>query len=381
MAMTMLRCHGLLHRPLHSWLHSLLHTLFHTLFLTETMLDTKTNHDAGRAETDSVIANDERAPNEQPVRVVAPAAIHLPSGARAPVYVSDAWHRPEQSAHITTALIVIHGRLRNADVYYDSAERAVLAAGRSLDDTLLVVPQFLAEADIDAHGLSADTLAWDWTGWMGGDVAMRPAPISSFAVIDAIIDQLADATRFPALTQLVVVGHSGGGQVVHRYAVVAQGTPGMPGMQARDMHTRYVIANPSSYVYFDEDRPQADGHFAPFDRQQCAHFDHWKYGPRHAPAYIGARAFDDLERAYVARDVRYLWGERDCSPTHPALDISCAAQAQGPDRLSRGLAYFRYLQQRHGVSLAHQGAIVPGVGHDGDGMLTSSEGVAALFGQ
>lgn len=341
------------------------------------MQDTQLNHDARRPDTDDFAANDERAPNEQPVRAVAPTAIHLPGGARAPVLFSDAWHHPAQSAHITSALIVIHGRLRNADVYYDSAERAVVAAGRSLNDTLLVVPQFLAEADIAAHGLFADTLAWDWTGWMGGDPAMRPAPVSSFAVIDAIIEQLADAVRFPALTQFVVVGHSGGGQVVHRYAVVTQDAASM---QARGIRSRYVIANPSSYVYFDAQRPQADGTFAPFDRAGCDNFDHWKYGPQHAPAYIGTTPFDELERAYVARDVRYLWGERDCSPTHPALDISCAAQAQGPDRLSRGRAYFRYLQQRHKAELAHQAAVVPGVGHDGDGMLTSSEGIAALFG-
>lgn len=341
------------------------------------MQDPTTNHDTRPVETDGLAANDERSPNERPVRVVAPTAIPLTGGARAPVYFSDAWHHAEQSAHITSALIVIHGRLRNADVYYDSAERAVQAAGRTLADTLLVVPQFLAEADIDAHGLSADTLAWDWTGWMGGDPAMRPAPLSSFAVIDALIEQLADATRFPALSQVVVVGHSGGGQVVHRYAVVTQGTASL---QARGIGTRYVIANPSSYVYFDENRPQADGSFAPFDRAQCDNFDHWKYGPQQAPAYIGTTPFQELERRYIARDVRYLWGERDCSPTHPALDISCAAQTQGPDRRSRGLAYFRYLQQRHDASLAHQAAIVPGVGHDGDGMLTSSEGIAALFG-
>jgi len=341
------------------------------------MQDSTRNNDASRPETDDFAANDERAPNEQPVRVVASTAIHLRDGARAPVLFSNAWHNPAQSAHITSALIVIHGRLRNADVYYDSAERAVLAAGRTLSDTLLVVPQFLAEADIDAHGLSADTLAWDWTGWMGGDPAMRPAPVSSFAVIDGIIDQLADATRFPALSQVVVVGHSGGGQVAHRYAVVTRGTAQL---QARGIHSRFVIANPSSYVYFDENRPQADGTFAPFDRAHCDNFDHWKYGPQHAPAYIGKTPFHDLERAYVARDVRYLWGERDCSPTHPALDISCAAQTQGPDRLSRGRAYFRYLQARHGNALAHQAAVVPGVGHDGDGMLTSAEGIAALFG-
>ncbi len=346
---------------------------------TETSPDTSSEKSAERQRpnAEDLPANDERAPNERPVRVVAPATIPVSNGARAPVYVSNAWDRSDQRMHITCAMIVIHGRLRNADVYYESAERAVLAAGRTLTDTLLVVPQFLAVADIDTHGLAADTLAWDWTGWMGGDPAMQPAPVSSFAVIDAIIDHLADAARFPALRELVVVGHSGGGQVVHRYAVVAQRAASL---EARGIRTRFVIANPSSYVYFDDDRPQPDGTFAPFDRQRCDNFDHWKYGPQRAPAYIGDKPFHALEQAYITRDVRYLWGERDCSPEHPALDISCAARTQGTDRLSRGLNYFRYLQQRHGASLVHRAAVVPGVGHDGDGMLTSAEGIEALFG-
>ena len=351
----------------------------HVPSTSETMQQTEMNDpsDDTVPGAEDFAANDERAPNERPVRAVAPTAIHLANGARAPVYFSRAWHEPELAAGITSAMIVVHGRLRNADDYYASAERAVLAAGRTLENTLLAVPQFLAEADIDAHGLSADTLAWDWTGWMGGDPAMRPSPVSSFAVIDAIIDQFADAKRFPALQQLVVAGHSGGGQVVHRYAVV---TPGAASMAARGIRSRFVIANPSSYVYFDAHRPQVGGAFALFDRSRCENFDHWKYGPINAPAYIGDTPFAELERNYIARDVRYLWGEADCSPTHPALDTSCAAQTQGPDRLSRGLAYFRYLRQRHGESLAHRCAVVPNVGHDGDGMLTSAEGIAALFG-
>jgi hypothetical protein len=65
-------------------------------------------------------------------------------------------------------------------------------------------------------------------------------------------------------------------------------------------------------------------------------------------------------------------------PQHPALDKSCSGEAQGPYRLARGRAYASYLQLRHPGFKAsvHE---VPGVGHDGDRMLGSACGLAALF--
>ncbi len=55
------------------------------------------------------------------------------------------------------------------------------------------------------------------------------------------------------------------------------------------------------------------------------------------------------------------------------------AEAEGPYRYARGLAYFRYLQWRHPAGLGHRLLRVPGVGHDSDGMFNSSCGLAALY--
>lgn len=337
--------------------------------------------------------NDERAPNERPVETVARSFLTVDATHCVPVYASSAWSSCAVASTVDTALIILHGRLRNADAYYASALRAVKAAGRSLDNTVVVVPQYLAHADIERHNLPSNVLHWEWTSWMGGDTSLGPVPVSSFEVLDAIVEQIATAGRFPSLRQVIIAGHSGGAQVVHRYAVVTRvGAV----LATHRLRARFVIANPSSYVYFDDQRPCADGVFVPFDASRCPAFNHWKYGPKAVPKYIGDRDFALLEREYMRRDVWYLLGEHDCSPTHPALDVSCAAMAQGPHRLARGQYYFRYLQRRHantraGITdtmaspddarqIAHHLEVVPGVGHDGDSMLTSEEGVAALFG-
>ncbi|HET8995999.1 MAG TPA: hypothetical protein VFN42_04965, partial [Acetobacteraceae bacterium] len=276
---------------------------------------------------------------------------------------------------ITRAVIVIHGYLRNADAYYAVARQAVALAGPAGAGSILIAPQFLVDRDIAAHRLPPDVLRWSLIGWERGDNAQGPAPISSFAALDAIMGRLGDRRRFPDLHSVVIAGHSGGAQVVQRYAILGRGS----GLLPAGVAVRFVVANPSSYAWFNTQRPNGKGGFAPFDAASCPRFNQWKYGMTDLPPYgVGADA-DALERAYLARDVIYLLGTADTNPRQPALDRSCMAEAQGPNRLARGLAYVRYLRG-HGGSAFHQHVLlVPGVGHNARRMLTSACGLAALF--
>jgi hypothetical protein len=131
-------------------------------------------------------------------------------------------------------------------------------------------------------------------------------------------------------------------------------------------------------VYFDKLRLDGDGGFSPADERACAGVDTWKYGVHEPPRYASSAAFETLEQRYVRSDVIYLLGEVDSDPQHQALDHSCAACAQGPHRLARGLAYVAYLRSRH-PQLGHRCWQVPGVGHNGEAMSNSAEGLLALF--
>ncbi|WP_069266695.1 hypothetical protein [Paraburkholderia nodosa] len=146
------------------------------------------------------------------------------------------------------------------------------------------------------------------------------------------------------------------------------------------MPLRFVIANPSSWVYFDSLRPQPDGSFAPADRTACPDVDDWKYGMCKLPRYAAAtHDAATLERRYIGREVVYLAGERDCDPAHAALDRSCAASAQGPHRLARALTCYAYLRARH-PQLRHTWFEVRGAGHNAEAMFLSGPGIRALFG-
>ena len=316
----------------------------------------------------SAMAADEDAPNRKPVKAVADSRIAVGTKGTLPLYVSSDWSKPEPN--ITRAVIVLHGRLRNADVYYRSAKTAQAAAGAAGQATIVIVPQFLSQIDVEAYHLPADTLRWTLEGWEGGDDATGPQPASSFEALDAILARLADRKLFPNLRDVVVAGHSGGGQVVQRYAIAGRGEA--PLTEAH-IAVRYVVANPSSYAYFSDQRPELE------IAASCTGYDNWKYGMQARPDYLAKPTPAALEEAYVARRVIYLLGTEDTNPNHPALDKSCMAEAQGPYRYARGHSYAATMAKRDHGTPNHHLFDVEGVGHDGDKMLTSPCGLHALF--
>ncbi|AWA41578.1 hypothetical protein DBV33_24320 [Pseudomonas fluorescens] len=272
-------------------------------------------------------------------------------------------------AKIERVLIVIHGRLRNAETYRKSGEAAAELAGQTAN-TLVIAPQFLNESDVALYSLPASVLRWQGNDWMAGGLSTGPNPLSSYAALDEIVGRLSDRKQFPDVKQIVIFGHSGGAQVVQRYALLAQE---QPALKTEGIRLRYVVANPSSYAYFNEQRPVA------FDHAKCPGFNRWKYGLVDPPIYAGGQTPAQLEGRYVKREVIYLLGQQDTDPQHPALDKSCAAKAQGAYRLERGKLFFGYLLRRHPEGVNQRLVEVPGVGHNGDGMLTSPEGQKALF--
>ncbi|QIH11061.1 MULTISPECIES: hypothetical protein [unclassified Pseudomonas] len=303
---------------------------------------------------------------EHGVKVISPGRLELPAGELA-LGLSQDWRQP--LPQVQRVLIIVHGRLRNAQTYLHSGETAARQAGKDTT-TLVIAPQFLNQDDIARHHLPDSLLRWQGNAWMAGEPAVGPHALSSYAALDAILLRLGERQRFPALKEIVVAGHSGGAQVVQRYAL----TSGKHAeLQQAGVGLRFVIANPSSYAYFDAWRPVA------FDPATCPGFNRWKYGLEQRPAYAARPSSQQLERSYARRDITYLLGQQDTDPQHPALDKSCAAQAQGAYRLVRGHNYFDYLRKRHPQGLHQRLVEVPGVGHDGDKMFTSAEGQAALF--
>ncbi|MGP6156579.1 MAG: alpha/beta hydrolase [Vulcanimicrobiaceae bacterium] len=300
---------------------------------------------------------------DSPAKVVAPLRfVVTPGGTAVNRYFSTGSLDGEPDAE--RAIIVVHGLSRNADAYEATGEAAVRAGGAAAAHTIVVTPQFLDDVDVAVHRLPGDTLRWSHGTWLDGQPALGPVPLSAFDVLDALLARLSDRKRFPAMKEIVVAGHSAGGQLVQRYAVAGRAPSG-------DVAVRYVVANPSSYVYFTPDRPVAGA-------DDCPRYNYWKYGLGDPPPYVRNTA--GLEAAYVNRPVTYLLGLLDTDPHHPLLDRSCAGELEGAYRLVRGRNYVKYLHERHPGGTNQQEVDVPGVDHDGQGMFTSPCGSAVLFG-
>lgn len=332
-------------------------------------------------------AMDDAAPHRRPVKTVAPERLKIRTAvgeALVPAYASCDVAKAQPQ--IKRAVIMVHGRMRNADNYFDLTMRAARSSN-ALADTLIIAPQMLTFADAARHELAANVARWKNEAWRTGEPGKAPFAISSFEVMDGIIALLSDRTRFPNLERIVVAAHSSGAQFVQRYAVVgradqvltnaglqpyADGAEITPGKGAV-MRVRYVVANPSSYVYFDAIRPKPV--------EKCADYNHWLYGMVDPVPYVAGDG-KAMEQRYLTRRVIYMAGGRDVDPNHSALDMSCMAETQGANRLERSLNYFGHVQKRaklQGMTLRHTRVEVPGVAHDADRMFNSVCGMAALF--
>jgi hypothetical protein len=294
------------------------------------------------------------------------------------VYASRAL-TPGTLAHIRHVVVMVHGVRRDADHYYETAAGVLWQDPDALQDTLVLAPRFVSTVDRGFAGMPA----WQRGRWIDGEesakVAGRAGPVGSFDVLDDLLRRLADRREMPDLQDIVLAGHSAGAQLIQRYAVLNDIDETL---RARGVAVRYVVANPSSYLYFTTDRPRGDGGFGPYNRGNCPDFNDYRYGVDHPPRGVHVPDPARLASRYARRQVTYLLGDADNNPEHRLLDKRCAAEAQGATRLARGRGYLRYEAWLPALKgSVHRAYEVIGVGHDQRGMYGSTCGARALLGR
>ena len=294
------------------------------------------------------------------------ARLPLPRGGFLPHYST---HPLGEGAHaaVVQGTVVVHGTDRNADDYFERVvEAARLAA--LLESTVVAAPHFQTQDD----GPRFDEPHWTSSGWKRGDPSQGSAPaLSSYAALDAVVLRLTDKSRFPNLSRLVVTGHSAGGQVAHRYAAGSALEDALSGYAVR-----YVVANPSTYLYPTPVRELSPENFRAPPAPSCPDYDAWHYGLQNLNPYMRRTGAELARRRLLRRHVVVLLGEEDTGTA--SLDQSCGAAVQGANRLQRGLALVRVLSHEF-AGHVHEVATVPDVGHSSSAMYQSAQGRAALF--
>ncbi len=284
---------------------------------------------------------------------------------------------------IRKVIIIVHGMNRNAGDYYRNMQDAASMSSHYTDSLLIVAPQFLEEEDLDPNSLDDSYLYWS-SGWKSGSNSKnnsghpRPARISSYAVMDTLMMRL--AAHHPNLRFIILAGHSAGAQLVNRYAASSPVADKL--FTQYGIKTRFIVANPSSYLYLDGKRAvQGTTDQFAVPSTSCSKYNNWRYGLDNLYSYPNQFGADSIRNMMKRREVIYLLGELDTDETSSSLDQSCQAELQGKNRLERGTIYYNYLVNYYGESIQqiqHRDT-VPGVGHDNHKMFTSPVGRHWLF--
>jgi hypothetical protein len=260
---------------------------------------------------------------------------------------------------------VIHGAERNAAAYFDYLMDAVPSVDTYT--TLVITPWFQETG-------ASDEAVWPTSSWRWGGVDGRKE-VSSFGVLDQILERLRDRDRFPNLSRIVVTGHSAGGQFTQRYAGVASDTTVWT-----YPYVRFMPMNPSSYLYVDNRRLTSNGFQAVPQCPTGRGYNDYGYGLAARTNWSYVR---DLSSAAIIGHYRYRYidlfvGMND-NKQDDYLDVSCPAMYQGDNRYARAFIWHVYGTYEHGFARLTWNAI-SNAGHDPRPLWGSTAGRKALFG-
>ncbi|MBR0504819.1 MAG: hypothetical protein IJJ84_05375, partial [Kiritimatiellae bacterium] len=162
--------------------------------------------------------------------------------------------------------------------------------------------------------------------------------VSSFDVVDRIMETLSDARLYPALKRVVLVGFSAGGQFTGRY--VATGKCPL----RKDLAVDFAVIAPSTELRLDPDTT-------------------WHYGLKDRPRYSAKLTEAEIRRNLASRRVWRGCGTADV--TRGSLDVSPPAMQQGKNRYDRFTNFKEYLKGYPDWAAKVSFHDIPGVGHSG----------------
>ena len=343
---------------------------------------------------------------------------------------------PGQHEAVERVILVVHGSRGHADDYLYAVYSAI---PKNVDPAtvMIVAPYFVTpeedDEESDAQNVTSTYDSYrqvlEWYNFSPEVPTFRPtfrwgadaknAPgISSFDVLDRMVETFQqNSLEYPNLEEIIVTGHSAGGQMTQRWALMSHSRAWKPSsnMDLLSMRslvqsnvtigTKYlrqrntipipdlkvVPANPRSFAYLDERRWNTETQTSAIPPKdvisQCPSYNWWIWGletdhgdedwiscpyrdrgPSLSPNQVASR--------YNDRSVVYLQGYLD----HLKLtDNHCQETIQGDTRLERGRNFYSYLGEYFGEDLKHEMNEVESP-HDHTIIYQSQGGQLALFG-
>jgi len=272
-----------------------------------------------------------------------------------PIYEENAeWE------NLTQAIFVVHGASHNADDYYGYLTNTLEAEGLS-ESTVLISPFFR-----NTSTGSSEDYYWSSVNYRDGDQSSNANKISSFEVMDLLIDQLADESKFPFMERIIITGQSSGGRFTHVYG---------PANKSEATHTdltfNYIVSESQYFYYPDNQRiNESDNQLS--TPSGCAGYEVWPFGYSAIPPYLQGVSKADFNDRFVNRSIHYQLGNG--SGADPTLNTTdCEATLLGSSRYQRGENMYRYMELVYPGTHNHNKIVVPGVSHNGSQIYQSTE--------
>ncbi|KAI7324666.1 WSC-domain-containing protein [Hortaea werneckii] len=291
-------------------------------------------------------------------------------------------------SNLKRAVIIIHGLNRDPGTYMANMLSALAQVDNKeiSTDSVAIVAPFFANGDdknnggypwIDGlpsgQGSYTSALVWKGSQWSAGGNAQYPYKfkntISSYTCLDQIIQYFDNKSLFPNINQIVVAGHSLGGQTVQRYAAIGK-------QLGTTTPVSYWVGNPNSYVWLSADRP--------LSTVSCPGYDDYREGynafvdyPMTYATDLVASGRSSILANFNSKAVNYARGTLDLGDD----SSSCAPGTTGANRNERFFNFIKAFPPSCPDPSGRNCDTVDFVvsGHDGGAMMASKAGQARLF--
>ena len=163
----------------------------------------------------------------------------------------------EEHTEVTRLILAIHSSSYNPDTYLDNSLSLLGNDAVFNSETLIIAPAFYRKDKTDL----SDIVTWRASPFWGGSRALyqeKKIKLSAYEILDDILTRVITSKHFPNLSDIVILGHSAGGQLVSRYA--ASNTIEDTVALEHGISMRYLVMAPSSYVYLDGKRAKRDSY-------------------------------------------------------------------------------------------------------------------------
>lgn len=294
-------------------------------------------------------------------------------GLKMPFYVTTNYQPGQDNSAIKRVIIAMPGKPRDSWKYANLFRNALSIAANNTangviaSEVMILAPIFLNSDDKDAGSVQDGELYWHGSQWQSGHHARNlGTKLSSYHVLDNLTDWLFFSGEFPGLKQVVLGGHSMGGQAIQRYSLLKKTKTYDPNMQ-------YWVGNPGSWAWIDDQRP--------YQNASCANADGWGYGIGNVSSIIGyaRRDVNASKEAVVerfrTRKVHYALGLVDTGQG----DTHCQASMQGGSHLDRGSQFVLSLGRTGGFPESHSLDIIEGTSHQDYPMIRADKSVRKIF--